>query len=243
MSPVQASDVPVAVKKLARQHHSSADPDKLADYSNQDFMEFFCARQRRKFSCGIKRETAYAEKPEAIQTHLRNMIIVPKRIGSIVGLHKGQKGGNLAQRTSRDSAACNFSAYIPMSDTFVADGQNCLEAKLFYKGIRLAVNDDLFVNCVGSAVPIDATCKKFMPDPREITVDEDFSIVIADNCELFYSFMLVLTSWRLQERPLELRRGRTRPCDRLASWRTKLRTTTGLWAVERCRQLPAKAAR
>ena len=67
-------------------------------------MELFCARQRRKFSRGIKRasgsssswvcchlrpitvlkklrkakrDTAYGEKPEAVKTHLRNMVIVP----------------------------------------------------------------------------------------------------------------------------------------------------------------------
>merc|ERR1711941_10470 len=71
------------------------DLDKLLDFSNQDLMELFRARQRRKFSRGIKRapitllkklrkakrETAYGEKPEAVKTHLRNMVIVPEMIG------------------------------------------------------------------------------------------------------------------------------------------------------------------
>merc|ERR1712094_44060 len=75
------------------------DLDKLLDYSNQDLMELFRARARRKFSRGIKRkpiawlkklrkakrETAYGEKPEAVKTHLRNMVIIPEMIGHYLG--------------------------------------------------------------------------------------------------------------------------------------------------------------
>merc|ERR1711924_327831 len=67
-------------------------------------MELFRARQRRKFSRGIKRapitllnklrkakrETAYGEKPEPVKTHLRNMTIVPEMIGSVVGVYNGK---------------------------------------------------------------------------------------------------------------------------------------------------------
>eukprot|EP00927_Polykrikos_kofoidii_P034286 TRINITY_DN2910_c0_g1_i4.p2 TRINITY_DN2910_c0_g1~~TRINITY_DN2910_c0_g1_i4.p2 ORF type:complete len:163 (-),score=21.02 TRINITY_DN2910_c0_g1_i4:60-485(-) len=81
------------------------DLDKLLDYSNTDLMALFCARQRRKFSRGIKRkpiallkklrkakrETAYGDKPEAIKTHLRNMVIVPEMIGSVVGVYNGKQ--------------------------------------------------------------------------------------------------------------------------------------------------------
>merc|ERR1712099_127168 len=62
-------------------------------------------RMRRKFSRGIgrkpiallkklrkaKRETAYGEKPEAVKTHLRNMVIVPEMIGSVVGVYNGKQ--------------------------------------------------------------------------------------------------------------------------------------------------------
>merc|ERR1711971_835078 len=81
------------------------DLDKLLDLSNQDLMELFRARQRRKFGRGIKRnvvtllkklrkakrETAYGEKPEAVKTHLRNMVIVPEIIGSVVGVYNGKQ--------------------------------------------------------------------------------------------------------------------------------------------------------
>ncbi|CAK0851667.1 unnamed protein product [Prorocentrum cordatum] len=81
------------------------DLDKLLDLSNQELMELFRARQRRKFSRGIKRkpiallkklrkakrETAYGEKPEAVKTHLRNMVIVPEMIGP-------KRGGRLQRQ-------------------------------------------------------------------------------------------------------------------------------------------------
>merc|ERR1719163_1292503 len=81
------------------------DLEKLLDLSNQDLMELFRSRQRRKFSRGIKRnyvtvlkklrkakrETAYGEKPEAVKTHLRNMVIVPEMIGSVVGVYNGKQ--------------------------------------------------------------------------------------------------------------------------------------------------------
>mmetsp|Transcript_50540 Transcript_50540/g.109714 ORF Transcript_50540/g.109714 Transcript_50540/m.109714 type:complete len:144 (+) Transcript_50540:92-523(+) len=85
--------------------YRGVDLDKLVDMSNQDLMELFRARQRRKFSRGIKRapitllkklrkakrDTAYGEKPEAVKTHLRNMVIVPEMIGSVVGVYSGKQ--------------------------------------------------------------------------------------------------------------------------------------------------------
>merc|ERR1712224_1105699 len=89
-------------KKFA---YRGIDLEKLLDMSNQDLMELFRARQRRKFSRGIKRkpitllkklrkakrETPYGEKPEAVKTHLRNMVIVPEMIGSVVGVYNGKQ--------------------------------------------------------------------------------------------------------------------------------------------------------
>merc|ERR1712093_861966 len=93
-------------KRVFRKYsYRGIDLDKLLDFSNQDLMELFRARARRKFSRGIKRapitllkklrkakrETAYGEKPEAIKTHLRNMVIVPEMIGSVVGVYNGKQ--------------------------------------------------------------------------------------------------------------------------------------------------------
>merc|ERR1712112_528985 len=67
--------------------------------------DLFRARQRRKFSRGIKRkpitvlkklrkakkDLAYGEKPDAVKTHLRDMVIVPEMIGSVVGVYNGKQ--------------------------------------------------------------------------------------------------------------------------------------------------------
>lgn len=37
-----------------------------------------------------KREAPAGEKPELVKTHLRNMIIVPEMIGSVVGVYNGK---------------------------------------------------------------------------------------------------------------------------------------------------------
>merc|ERR1712216_166243 len=71
---------------------------------NADLMELMCARQRRKFSRGISRApttllkklrqkkavTPPGEKPDAVKTHLRNMVIVPEMIGSVVAIYNGK---------------------------------------------------------------------------------------------------------------------------------------------------------
>ncbi|KAJ6719478.1 RIBOSOMAL PROTEIN S19P FAMILY MEMBER [Salix purpurea] len=38
----------------------------------------------------MKREAPAGEKPEPVRTHLRNMIIVPEMIGSIIGVYNGK---------------------------------------------------------------------------------------------------------------------------------------------------------
>jgi small subunit ribosomal protein S15e len=92
-------------RTFRKDSYRGIDLDKLPDYSNQDLMELFNARQRRKFSRGIKRkpiallkklrqakrETAYSDKPDPVKTQLRNMIIVPEMIGSVVGVYNGKQ--------------------------------------------------------------------------------------------------------------------------------------------------------
>jgi small subunit ribosomal protein S15e len=78
--------------------------DKLLDLSQEKLIEMFSARQRRKFTRGIKRKTTtllkklrkakqvcpYGEKPKCIDTHLRNTTIVPEMIGSVLGVYNGK---------------------------------------------------------------------------------------------------------------------------------------------------------
>ena len=47
-----------------------------------------------------KREAASGEKPEPVRTHLRNMIIVPEMIGSIIGVYNGKTFNQVSSATS-----------------------------------------------------------------------------------------------------------------------------------------------
>ena len=100
-----ASEAEKKKRTFRKYSYRGVDLDKLLDLSNQELMEHFKARQRRKFSRGIKRkpitllkklrkakkETAYGEKPVPVKTHLRNMVIVPEMIGSMVGVYNGKQ--------------------------------------------------------------------------------------------------------------------------------------------------------
>ena len=62
------------------------------------------ARARRRFQRGLtrrpmalikklrkaKKETLPNEKPAIVKTHLRNMIVVPEMIGSVIGIYNGK---------------------------------------------------------------------------------------------------------------------------------------------------------
>eukprot|EP00520_Triparma_pacifica_P019497 CAMPEP_0118649048 /NCGR_PEP_ID=MMETSP0785-20121206/9493_1 /TAXON_ID=91992 /ORGANISM="Bolidomonas pacifica, Strain CCMP 1866" /LENGTH=148 /DNA_ID=CAMNT_0006541305 /DNA_START=257 /DNA_END=703 /DNA_ORIENTATION=+ len=80
------------------------DLDKLLDLTNEELKDLVCARARRRMSRGLKRKpmalikrlrtakknAAVGEKPRGIKTHLRDMIVVPEMIGSIVGIYNGK---------------------------------------------------------------------------------------------------------------------------------------------------------
>merc|ERR1711915_1164276 len=84
--------------------YRGVDLDQLLDMSSEQLMELFPSRARRRFSRGLKRkpmalikrlrkakkEAGPLEKPEVVKTHLRDMIVVPEMIGSIVGVYNGK---------------------------------------------------------------------------------------------------------------------------------------------------------
>ncbi|KAG2223427.1 hypothetical protein INT45_001733 [Circinella minor] len=84
--------------------YRGVDLDQLLDLSSEQFMELVHARARRRFQRGLKRkpmglikklrkakkEAASDEKPAVVKTHLRDMIIVPEMIGSVVGVYNGK---------------------------------------------------------------------------------------------------------------------------------------------------------
>lgn len=84
--------------------YRGVDLDKLLDLNHEELMDLVNARARRRFSRGLKRKPMALikrlrkakaaakpmERPEGIKTHLRNMIIVPEMIGSVVGVYNGK---------------------------------------------------------------------------------------------------------------------------------------------------------
>lgn len=84
--------------------YRGVDLETLLDMSTDELVELFAARQRRRFQRGLKRkplalikklrkakkESDGAEKPAVVNTHLRDMIIVPEMIGSMIGIYNGK---------------------------------------------------------------------------------------------------------------------------------------------------------
>jgi len=78
---------------------------RLLDLSSEQLRDLVHARARRRFNRGLKRrpmglikklrkaksEAKPNEKPDLVKTHLRNMIVVPEMIGSVVGVYSGKE--------------------------------------------------------------------------------------------------------------------------------------------------------
>jgi len=102
-----ASTTAVQPKKRTFRKFSyrGVDLENLLDLSNEQLCELFPARARRRLSHkGLKRkhlalvkklrkakrEAPPNEKPKVVKTHLRDMIVVPEMIGSVVGVYNGK---------------------------------------------------------------------------------------------------------------------------------------------------------
>ncbi|KAJ3249693.1 ribosomal protein S15 [Chytriomyces hyalinus] len=84
--------------------YRGVDLEQLLDMSSEQLTEIVHARARRRFQRGLKRkpmglikklrkakkDAVDGEKPETVKTHLRNMIIVPEMVGSVVGVYNGK---------------------------------------------------------------------------------------------------------------------------------------------------------
>eukprot|EP01017_Pseudomicrothorax_dubius_P029054 TRINITY_DN34_c0_g1_i1.p1 TRINITY_DN34_c0_g1~~TRINITY_DN34_c0_g1_i1.p1 ORF type:complete len:152 (-),score=49.82 TRINITY_DN34_c0_g1_i1:169-624(-) len=76
----------------------------LLKLSNEKLIEHLRARQRRRFNRGLKHKYQRlmtklrkakkglepGAKPAPVKTHLRNAIITPEMVGSVVGIHSGR---------------------------------------------------------------------------------------------------------------------------------------------------------
>ncbi len=83
--------------------------EKLIELNTDSLVKLFKSRQRRRFGSGVphryerlikklnkaKKEAPYGEKPKAIKTHLRNCIVVPEMVGSIVEVYGGKYWNNV----------------------------------------------------------------------------------------------------------------------------------------------------
>uniref|UniRef100_A0A183TBM5 40S ribosomal protein S15 n=1 Tax=Schistocephalus solidus TaxID=70667 RepID=A0A183TBM5_SCHSO len=84
--------------------YRGVDLDQLLDMTKEQLAELMPARQRRRITRGFRRnhntllkklrkskkDCPIGEKPEVVKTHLRNMIVLPEMVGSIVGVYNGK---------------------------------------------------------------------------------------------------------------------------------------------------------
>ncbi|CDH11543.1 probable ATP synthase subunit alpha,mitochondrial [Zygosaccharomyces bailii ISA1307] len=89
-------------------------------------------------------------------------------------------GGSLTALPIIETQGGDVSAYIPTNVISITDGQIFLEAELFYKGIRPAINVGLSVSRVGSAAQVKAlkqvagSLKLFLAQYREVAAFSQF---------------------------------------------------------------------
>merc|ERR1712133_337942 len=95
---------PKARRTFKTYTYRGVDLEQLLDMKHEQLAELFSARQRRRLSRGLKRqhesllkrlrkakkECPDLEKPSVVKTHLRDMIVFPEMIGSIVGIYNGK---------------------------------------------------------------------------------------------------------------------------------------------------------
>ncbi|KAL8365925.1 hypothetical protein RB595_004619 [Gaeumannomyces hyphopodioides] len=81
------------------------DLDQLLDLTSDQLRDVVHARARRRINRGLKRkpmglikklrkakqEAKPNEKPDLVKTHLRDMIVVPEMIGSVIGIYSGKE--------------------------------------------------------------------------------------------------------------------------------------------------------
>ena len=91
-------------KTFKKQIYRGVELEKLLEYPMDQLVKLLKSRQRRRFAHGIhqrydrlikklrkaRKEAPYGEKPKAVKTHLRNCIVMPEMVGSIVDVYGGK---------------------------------------------------------------------------------------------------------------------------------------------------------
>jgi small subunit ribosomal protein S15e len=107
-----AEDAGAKKRTFRKFSYRGVDLDQLLDMNTDELVDLLHARARRRFQRGLKRKplalikklrkakksAPSGEKPEAVRTHLRNMIIVPEMIGSVVGVYNGKTFNQVERR-------------------------------------------------------------------------------------------------------------------------------------------------
>ena len=102
MSSENKDAAPVRKRKPFRRFfYRGYEVHKLLDLSNAELMNLLHSRARRRFSrygvknklvkrlTDAKKKAGPNQRPEPVKTHLRNMIIVPPMVASVVGVYNG----------------------------------------------------------------------------------------------------------------------------------------------------------
>ncbi|XP_023235093.1 small ribosomal subunit protein uS19 [Centruroides vittatus] len=104
MDEQEQQEVQKKKRSFRKYTYRGVDLDQLLDMSNNQLMELLHCRARRRYARGLKRKplallkklrkakknAGPLEKPEVVKTHLRDMIIIPEMVGSIVGVYNGK---------------------------------------------------------------------------------------------------------------------------------------------------------
>lgn len=65
-----------------------------------------------------KKEASPLEKPEVVKTHLRDMIVVPEMVGSIVGVYNGKAFNQVEIKVKAQIALAYLPNFLCFSETF-----------------------------------------------------------------------------------------------------------------------------
>eukprot|EP00824_Muranothrix_gubernata_P019906 TRINITY_DN40087_c0_g1_i1.p1 TRINITY_DN40087_c0_g1~~TRINITY_DN40087_c0_g1_i1.p1 ORF type:complete len:156 (-),score=27.44 TRINITY_DN40087_c0_g1_i1:38-505(-) len=101
---MEKEEAPVKKRTFKKITYRGIDLSDLLDYKKEKLVKLFKARQRRRYTHGItskydtllaklrkaKKECPYGEKPKGVKTHLRNCIIVPEMVHSVVEIYNGK---------------------------------------------------------------------------------------------------------------------------------------------------------
>jgi len=104
-APADAGDETKKKRTFRKFSYRGIDLDALLDLSSSQLVSVVHARARRRINRGFKKrpmalikklrkakqEAKSGEKPDTVKTHLRDMIVVPEMIGSVVGIYSGKE--------------------------------------------------------------------------------------------------------------------------------------------------------